>query len=229
MNISRYNFLKSIKIDNSGIINENYWDSIYRFCLINKLDNLGDFINYYNEHRTEMDARYKFRYFDGIIDLINLIFFGDDLLEENLFNKKIINSDKKSLERLGFNKSEINKIIDSVLNNDEDVNIYIALKSCLDNFNFKNMSYEDEIFVNKLYSLVIYYKNNEKRIVENNIDLSLVKKEIEELKALYKRYNKTLSDICNKTSKIEKIIDSYPQDNLNIKRLVKEYEKIHCK
>ncbi len=253
MEKSRYEELKKISLEKSGIIKCDISDPIYKFCMLNKIDNLGDFIENYNKKRTTMDFRHNFYYFDGVIDLINLIWFGDKLVEDKNLSKKIkIFNNKqsitryayvsenagaqigciknKALRRLGFNNEETKSILGHVLYLNKEVTIITAIKSCIANFNFKKIDADDEMFITKLYILSQYYENCKDNIeCVDSYELCKVKEELTELRRLYRQMYKTHSRIVELSCDFERNIEKLPEDNEVVKKLINEYQSFNCK
>lgn len=255
MEKSRYELLKDIKIEKSGIIKPHISDPVYKFCVINGIDNLGDFIEMYNVKRYQMDGRHNFYYFDGIIDFINLVFFDEKLPEgKNLCRKiKIFKCDKTfnnykyayvendagcqigrsenaSLRRLGFNNNETKTILGHVLYLDKEVSVIVAIKSCLENFNFKNMTNDDEMFITKLHILNEYYEKNKDDLGKvHSYDFYKAKENISELKNLYREMYKIQKKIRELSLDFEQKIEQLPKNDECVKRLIKTYEDFNCK
>lgn len=183
----RAEVLKNISLEGLGLIKNSVTDPIYKFCVTYKIDNVRDFINFYYSNRNNISKKYCLDYFDGIIDLINLIIFKDGLKCADYLDKKlkllknndlfpiipyvegevptIGNARNLTLKRLGFNNEEIKKIFKVVVCEDKELKIIDAINSCIDDFDFEKMNSDDEIFINKLYALSEYYK----KLLTNNL------------------------------------------------------------
>lgn len=251
MEKNRYEQLTKISIEKSGIIKCDISDPIYKFCMINRIDNLGDFVKVYNEKKNTMDRRHNFYYFDGVIDLINLVFFNDSLLEAKNLRKKIkIFNNKKaithyayvertsinehmenaSLRRLGFNNEETKTILRHVLYLGKEVSIITAIKSCIRNFDFKKMDQGDEMFITKLYVLSEYYDKSKNSLEKvENYDLYKVQEKIKELKKLYRQMFKLQKKIFDLSCDFENQVDKLSEDDEAVKYLIKEYQSFNCK
>lgn len=240
MDKCKYEILKKINIEKSGIIKCNVNDLIYKFCLTNGIDNLGDFIEGYNKKQSCMNNRNNVYYFDGIVDLINLIFFNEKLIEEKILSRKMkgykpdaYNISKHphyvSFSRLGFNNNEIKLLLESINNTDQEVTIISVIKTCLEKFNFKKMTQNGEIFVTKLYVLNNYYEKNRVEIEEfNSYVFYKAEKDLKELKDLYKNILLLSKKFIMLSEDFEKQVSNLPDDLDSVKKLLKEYKEIDC-
>jgi len=252
MEKERYEKLKKISIEKSGIIKNSMSDPIYRFCVTNKIDNLGDFILIYNKQRLEMHKGHNFSYFDGIVDYINLVFFKEELPEAYYLNniiriykterQKILfvyveneeinigKSDNKTLKRLGFNSNEANKILNQVRNFDNEITIIDAIKLCIDNFNFKNINSDDEMFITKLYVLYQYYEEHKNEIGYDKVTLyKKAEKDLNKLSILYKKMCILQKEIITASSNFEDNISKLSNYDEEVKKLIKKYNEFNCK
>ena len=179
----RYYLLKKIKLERIGIIKCNLGEPIYNFCVSNNIDNLGDFLELYKKERTNISKDYDLNYFDGFVDLINLVFFKLDLPQEVLLEDSIFNDN--SLRRLGFNDIETNELINHSIMFGENFKIISVFNMYLENYNFEKFNKEDEFLITKLYILSEYY---DRKILLNNKDFFTAKKDIIKLKELCDKY-----------------------------------------
>lgn len=246
MENNKYKILKNIPIDQSRLFKTHISDAIYKYCVINKLDNLGDFINHYQENKYSMNKSHNFYYFDGIIDLINLIYFGDGISNPKNLVKRIkifkyknpsfscanIKDDYygNSLRSLGFDKKETKSILNFVLCYKKEVSVITAIKLCIDCLREKEKNEEQVRFFYKLIVLNDYYENNKKEIEElDSCTFDNAKKDLEELKSLYKKILLLKKEIVNKSKEFEEKVNLLPEEVDCVKKLVKEFEKINCK
>lgn len=249
----KYDILKKISIENSGIILCNINDSVYKFCVLNNIDNLGDFIETYNKQRYMMDGRSNFYYFDGIVDLINLVFFDEKLSDANCLCKKIKifkydrplgkqayverdsnfvegRSKNAALRRLGFNNMEAKAILGHVLYLDKEVTIINAIKSCLNSIDFNNMNCEKEMFINKLYIISQYYDKYNKDLDRlDSYEFYKACEDISELKKLYRKLFNIKKSIVELSCDFEDNIQKLPQNESSVKKLIKIYQDFNCK
>ena len=250
MIMERYNQLEKISIEDSGIIKCSMDDSVYKFCVLNKIYNLGDFVYVYKNKRLLMDGRYNINYFDGVIDLINFVFFDDKLPEARLLSNKIkifrddnnithcaytdknFMSSKKnaSLRRLGFNNEESKALLSFVVYLDKEMSIITAIKLYLENLNFKKLDNFDEMFITKLQILNNYYDNNKKEIENvSSYDLYCVEEKMKKLNDLYSKRKLIDQQIIEVLCEVEEKIDKLPQNEESVKKLIKKYQQINCK
>lgn len=241
---TRNEILKSISIEKSGIIKNSMSDSIYKFCITNNLNTLYDFMTLYYVKRNNMDRRYNFSYFDGVIDLINLIFFKDELSNAKLLDRKIKifknespktlfayvegeiptigRAENNTLKRLGFNNNEAKVILRRVLNIGKETSIIHAIKSCIDNFNFKNMSVDDEMFITKLHVLYQYYE-------EHKEYFECLRESENKVNDLYRRMLLIERTLIMSYSEVEKEVKKLNLEDEKSKTLVRKYRQFHCK
>lgn len=224
------NILKKMGIKKFGLIKCDVSDPIYIFCVINDIDNLYDFIETYKKKRDSISALYDTKYFDGMIDLINLIMFDENIKGANHFKDVIEIKDGNVLElhknndclaRLGFNLDERIKLFNFVKENNSYTNNIMLIKSYLNSYEFKNMGDRDEILITKLYVLSEYYNKNKEII-------NLAKGELEELKLLLKKYKNIKEKICCLSESFEGKVDKLPSEQDDVKRLIKNYKEIVC-
>lgn len=248
MEKTRSETLKNISIERSGIIKNSMSDPIYKFCVSNNINNLNDFVNMYHIKKDSMSQKYCISYFDGIIDLINLVFFKDNLSEVNLLNKKIkifkldepkvvisyIEGERPtigiakntSLRRLGFNNKESKEILRRVLCIGKEVTIIEAIKACMDNFNFKNMKNDDEMFITKLHVLYEYYIEYKETNKCNDSCYSEAENELYKLKELYKKMSILQKQITRVSIDFENKVNKLSKSDEKVISLIKEYKNI---
>lgn len=238
-----YDMLLDIKLVNCGLINCKMYDSVYKYCINNKLKNLGDFINFYETNKNEMDRRYNFNYFDGIIDLIKLLYFDEPLLNNHIFMKKFeikkydkpfshyvgIKGEKynKSLRRLGFSNEEVKIILNYVFKSGKGISVMSALKLCLNGrLKIEQKDKEDIIFLNKLNLLNDYINKNLTKINESkDYKLDLLESKLKYLKSLYEEKEKIEKNINVVSNDIKAEINEISKLE-NIYVLRKKYNKI---
>jgi len=242
--MTRSKILKSITIEKSGIIKNSMSDPIYKFCVSNNINNLDDFIKLYEVKRNNMDRRYCFSYFDGVIDLINLVFFKEELPKAKLLERKIKifscdspktlfsyvegevptigRAENVTLKRLGFNNNETKVILRRALNIGEETTIINAIKSCIDNFNFKNMTSDDEMFITKLHVLYQYYEEH-KEYFEN------LRESENKVIDLYRRMLLIKRALIMSYRDVEKEVKKLNLEDEKSKTFVRKYRGYHCK
>ena len=253
MERKEYDILKKISLQDSEIIRCHMSDPIYKFCITNGIDNLGDFIEEYNKQKFLMNSRHNFFYFDGIIDLLNLIFFEIKLPESKLLSKKISFyeskdniklfayikeddkynigcSDNKSLKRLGFNSNEIKIILKYVLLNGKEMTVISAIKSYLDNLNFEKMSNIEEIFITKLHILSEFYNKYVDEIeVVDSYKFYQAQEDLNKLNDLYLRIDVLNHEIEKISKEFLDKVSKFSQDDNGVKKLIKDFKQINCK
>lgn len=252
MEKEKYNRLKNISIERCGIIKNSTSDPIYRFCLANNIDNLGDFILIYNKQRLDMHKGHNFSYFDGVIDLINLVFFKEELPAAYYLNSMVRlyktgrqqilfvyvenegitvgKSNNKTLKRLGFNNNEADKILSQVSHLGKEITIVEAIKSCIDNFDFKNMNSDDEMFITKLHILYQYYDDRKNEIgYDKEIIYKKAEKDLNKLLNLYKKMCILKEEIIMTSTKFEDNISKLSNSDEKAIKLIKKYNEINCK
>lgn len=247
MEKNAYHKLKQIKLDKSGVINCDLNDSIYKFCKANNIDNLGDFVDCYNNKRNTINDNDLY-YFDGIVDYINYVFLNikltnfkylNDIIRiiknkgsykfyAYIENKKLDTSQNKvaSLKRLGFNNKEILYILGRVLYLDKCVSIIDAIGFILNSFDIKNMNLEDEIFLNKLFVLSYYYEKHKDEI--DNDKVYEVKEYIKNLKKMWYECSMINKEFNYMSYQLEKKLSELPQNREDVKKLVKDYQSFIC-
>lgn len=241
--MEKYNNLFNIKISNCGLINCKMSDPVYKFCINNKIKNLGDFINFYEINKIDMDRRYNFNYFDGIIDLIKLLYCDESLINNHIFMKKFeikkydkpfshyvgIKGEKynKSLRRLGFSNEEVKIILYYIFKYGKGISVMSALRLCLNGrLKIENNDKEDIIFLNKLNLLNNYMNKNLNKINESNdYKLDLLENKLNYLKSLYEEKAKLEKNINVISNDIKTQIDEISKYE-NIYVLRKKYNKI---
>lgn len=240
--------LFDIKLEECGLIKCSISDPVYKFCLLNNINNVGDFIKRYHEKRFDMDRRHNFNYFDGIVDLIKLFYLNHKLIVGNNMVKKIelikmknpycnyarVKNEyyNESLRRLGFTQNETTVLLSHGFYLNKEVSIITIIKSYLNkNSSLKIHNKEEQsIFIKKLNMLNDYYDKNIKSI-EHKCDYSLDKviNKLLNLQDLYKKREILEKKILDVSTDLQNELSKLPQDDNDVKTLIKRYDKINCK
>lgn len=239
--------LFDIKLEECGLIKCNISDPVYKFCLLNNVNNVGDFIKKYHEKRFDMDRRHNFNYFDGIVDLIKLFYLDHKLIVENNMLKKIelikmknpycnyarVKNEhyNESLRRLGFTQSETSILLSHGFYLNKEVSIITIIKSYLNNNSKLKIHNKEEqsIFLKKLNILNEYYDKNIKSIERKDFSLDNVTNKLLYLQDLYKKREILEKKLLDVSTDLQSELSKLPQDDLEVKALVKRYDKINCK
>lgn len=178
--------LYNISIEECGLINLSNIDPVYKFCKNNNIKNIGQFIEVYRNKvsNQEMNKKYSFEYFDGIIDLLLLYFCNKPLKLNDLFFKQIMirknpfsnsyygcidniyinNTKRNSLRKLGLTNNECRVLLFFVVFLGKEMTVINAIKAYKsfkeNNSNIRINRKEQEIFMRKLDILDEYYDNN---------------------------------------------------------------------
>ena len=237
--------LFDVKLEECGLIKCNIIDPVYKFCLLNNIDNIGDFIKKYHEKRYDMDPRHNFNYFDGIVDLINLFFLNNKLVAQANLLKKIelikmknpycnyarvkneVNNE--SLRRLGFTKNETSILLSHGFYLNKEVTIISIIKSYLNNNSKLKIHNKEEqlIFKKKLNILNEYYDVHIKGLKDKkNYSLDKITDKLFLLKDLYNKKSLIENKIFEVNNEIQEELNCFSNEDEEVKCLIKRYNKI---